>query len=256
MNQKFVRSVLATSLLMAGFVLYANAQTASNSVISREAQRVDEPATHAIQQKLRGRSFFLLSPRQPVSGNVRARRTTADLAFDPFNSSAGYISQGNPMGTGDSAYFPNGISTPSSAYLAIGGGNVGIGTTNPGARLDLGVGGSVRIRTDPGNDTTSALVSYDLLARETGGATHTWKIYTAPVGGGFGVTPNSLSIWDYPGAPGNGACCVEGLTIAPTPNGSNAGPFRLDGAGNAWIYGSSNRRTLRVISDGDGVGYS
>jgi hypothetical protein len=88
--------------------------------------------------------------------------------LDPVNSSTGYISQGNPWSTADSAFFPNGITTAgatnwiygsttfignapsngfghqfeasngsSRALLAIGGGNVGIGTTNPQAPLSI-----------------------------------------------------------------------------------------------------------------------
>jgi len=90
------------------------------------------------------------------------------LAFDPLNSSAGYVSQSNPWSTADSAFFPNGITTAgaanwiygsttfignapsngfghqfnassgaSNAYLAIGGGNVGIGTTSPNTALSV-----------------------------------------------------------------------------------------------------------------------
>jgi hypothetical protein len=85
------------------------------------------------------------------------------------SSSSGFISRSNPWGTADSAFFPNGITTagttnwiygsttyinnaPSNgsghqfqganAYLAIGGGSVGVGTVTPGYRLD--VAGPVR----------------------------------------------------------------------------------------------------------------
>jgi hypothetical protein len=95
-----------------------------------------------------------------TTGNVGIGTTGPAYRLDVqggyTSSSSGYISRGNPWGTGDSAFFPNGITTAGSvnwvygsttfinnapsngwghqfqganAYLAIGGGSVGIGTT-------------------------------------------------------------------------------------------------------------------------------
>src|SRR6266568_580919 len=45
------------------------------------------------------------------SRTLAGTRTLEPAAFDPFNSSAGYISQNDPWSTADSALFPNGITT-------------------------------------------------------------------------------------------------------------------------------------------------
>jgi hypothetical protein len=92
--------------------------------------------------------------------------------FAPMDNPDGYISTNNPWNTSHSAFFPNGITTAGSTnwiygttyignapsngighqfnasagashvYLAIGGGNVGIGTTSPGYLLDAKLPGS------------------------------------------------------------------------------------------------------------------
>ena len=114
-------------------------------------------------------------------------------------------------------------------------GSVGIGTTTPSERLDLGNQGNVVIRTDPGSDTAEGNVAYKLVGRDSGGGAHTWAIYTAPVGGGFGVPANSLSIWEYPpsGQPG---CCLQRFVILPAETASVTGStVVIDANGNVGI---------------------
>jgi hypothetical protein len=100
------------------------------------------------------------------------------------------------------------VSTGSTMMLGGTGVNVGIGTSTPTERLDLGNGGNVVIKTDPGDDTTPGDVAYKLIGRAAGGGTNTWAIFTAPVGGGFGIPVNSLSIWQYQ-SNGSPSCCME-----------------------------------------------
>ena len=117
-----------------------------------------------------GDSQFYTPLRTPPTRNRAVVGSWRPFAFDPYNSSAGYVSQSNPWGTADSAFFPNGITTAGStnwvygsttfignapsngfghqfeasngasrALLAIGGGNVGIGTISPQAILSVKV---------------------------------------------------------------------------------------------------------------------
>ncbi|SPF43848.1 hypothetical protein SBA1_500001 [Candidatus Sulfotelmatobacter kueseliae] len=58
-----------------------------------------------------------------------------------------------------------------------------------------------------------------------------WSIYTAAVGGGFGVPANSLSIWQYPPNQ-NPGCCLERFTISPSVPGQTVTTVNIDGAGN------------------------
>jgi len=114
--------------------------------------------------------------------------------------------------------------------------NVGIGTTAPAERLDLGNDGNVVIRTDPGADNIPDAVAYELIGRGTGGVPDKWSIYTAPVGGGFGVPANSLSIWEYPPSSGGG-CCLQRFVILPSGPGDTGSTVSIDGSGNAQFPG-------------------
>jgi hypothetical protein len=112
-------------------------------------------------------------------------------------------------------------------------GNVGIGTSTPTQRLDLGNNGSAVVKTDPGNDTSAADVGYGLISRGAGGAPNGWWMFTAPVGGGFGVPANSFSIWQYP-PNANPACCLQRFTILPAQATSDTGAtLTIDQNGNA-----------------------
>lgn len=143
-----------------------------------------------------------------------------------------------------------GYSAPTGAVAAFDG-NVGIGTDSPAESLELGSGGNIGIRIDPGSDTAQGLVAYVLRSREAGDYIRTWKIYTAPVGGGYGVPPNGFAIWDYPGNPTSvGWCCNARLVIQPTPNsGPSAPPVTIDGAGRLGVALDSPAHRLDVNGD-------
>ena len=122
---------------------------------------------------------------------------------------------------------------------------VGIGMTATDDQLD--VNGSVGIRIMPPNDTTPGLVSFDLRSRDSGGATRVWKVFTAAVGGGYGVAPNSYSIWDYPpNSPYGG----PRFTILPVPVAGPASfPVMIDGAGRVGIATNTPVARLDVAGD-------
>ena len=127
------------------------------------------------------------------------------------------------------------------------GSTVGIGTTSPTELLDLGSGGFVGTLIFPASDTTSGLAGFTLKSREAGGYTRQWTIDTAPAGGGWGVPPNSFSIWDYPGNFGSGSCCNERFTILLSADGAAAPPpVVIDGSGNVGVGTTSPQYPLSV----------
>jgi len=73
---------------------------------------------------------------------------------------------------------------------------VGIGTTAPEQKLHV-EDGSLLVRNTAPNATTPSLTSIS-LANFAGQGWQTWTVHTAAVGGGFGVAPNALEIWEYP----------------------------------------------------------
>ena len=126
-----------------------------------------------------------------------------------------------------------GSATVSNSIITQSGTKVGIGTSAPTQRLDLGNLGSAVVKADPGNDTSAADVGYGLIGRGKGGAPNQWWMFTAPIGGGFGVPPNSLSFWQYPpnGVPG---CCLQRFSILPAETASETGgTVTIDQNGNA-----------------------
>ncbi len=106
------------------------------------------------------------------------------------------------------------------------------GTLETKGNLQIGLESSLSLQTNPGSDATPSLTGIGFYSRKTATESHQFKIYTAPVGGGFGVTPNSFSIWDYPVASVGGGS-HERFTIQP----SAGDPAFLS--------------TLTITSDGD-----
>jgi len=146
------------------------------------------------------------------------------------------------LAIGEWSQQPSGVlKVTQSAYLATAGGNVGIGTTSPGEKLELVSGGNIKLNIFPADDTTQGLVSIRFDSRDTGGTTHTWRIYTAPIGGGYGVAPNSIEFWEYP--PGGGSLrrfvILKNTTASPSV-------VAIDGAGNVGIGTTSPAYKLDV----------
>jgi len=153
-------------------------------------------------------SLMLIFASQPIfsqtdqANEIRCSTGTAcKTSFIPKFSS-----------NGGSAPVNNSIIRQSGQNIVVSG-NVGIGTSAPTQRLDLGNNGNAVVKTDPGNDTAQGDVGYGLIGRGAGGVPNAWWIFTAPVGGGFGVPVNSFSIWQEPRAmvesltPRNAQCC-------------------------------------------------
>ena len=128
---------------------------------------------------------------------------------------------------------------------------MGLGTSAPTERLDMGIDGNIVIRTDPGNDSTPDNACYKLIGRDYFGGSHTWSILTAAVGGGFGVPANSLSVWEYPPASAVG-CCVERFTILPVANtdpGSYSGRVTISSLGWLGVGTTRPNAVLHLVGD-------
>jgi hypothetical protein len=136
-------------------------------------------------------------------------------------------------------------------------GNVGIGTMAPDTPLHIfGQSARVKVQAAPLNDTTQDNVAFVLANRGAGGAPYTWVLTSAAVGGGFGVNPNALEIWEYPqdATPG---CCLPRLKILPSGNqGSAPSPVTIMGNGGLQtsmlqILGGSDLAEPFEISEAD-----
>ncbi|MGC8851787.1 MAG: hypothetical protein ACP5PR_01650, partial [Minisyncoccia bacterium] len=128
-------------------------------------------------------------------------------------------------------------------------GNVGIGTTTPGTKLDVYGENGIYIRVSgamPAGDGTQGLVGYQLANSSAGG---TWKIYLADPDGGFGVTPRSFEIWEYPANLGTGGCCRARLRIISSDGLPNPTEVVIDSAGNVGIGTTTPAYKLDVVGD-------
>ena len=75
---------------------------------------------------------------------------------------------------------------------------------------------------DPGADNRSSLSKLGLTNRGAGGTPVTWNLYTAAVGGGWGVTPNAFEIWSYEPPTKQFELRRDGTTLL-APSGGNVG---------------------------------
>jgi len=84
------------------------------------------------------------------------------------------------------------------AKVTVGSDGLLVGRADRSVLQGAGLGAnSVTASIDPGADDKPALSKIGLVNRGLGGVPVTWNLYTAAVGGGFGVTPNAFEIWNY-----------------------------------------------------------
>ena len=122
-------------------------------------------------------------------------------------------------------------------------GNVGIGAPVPAARLHVDEG-DILVRRFPSNDTTPSLTRLMLSNRSAGGNRVEWALYTAAVGGGWGVNPNAFEIWEYPATAPRLQIRSGGNTVL-APSGGNVG-----------IGTTGPQRLLQIGGDVAGMGFS
>ena len=102
----------------------------------------------------------------------------------------------------------------------------------------------IRVAKLPDDDSTPSNSSINLYSREQGGSLHRWALHSASIGGGWGVQPNSLTIWEYDGR----GCTAENpvceARMVFQPNTGNVGigtdqpSARLDVDGDVRLSGS------------------
>ena len=102
---------------------------------------------------------------------------------------------------------------------------------------------------DPGNNTTNSLTPINLINRGQGGIGHRWSLYTAAIGGGWGVRPNAFELWEYPASPGDN-CCRPRLSVLPSATSQSFKTMFISGAGNLGIGKEpENGFTIDVIGN-------
>jgi hypothetical protein len=129
-----------------------------------------------------------------------------------------------------------------STYLP---GNVGIGTTGSITDKLHVEGGFVKTRIFPSDDKTPGLTGFSLESREKGGGTHTWRIYTAPPGGGWGVPSNSLTFWEYD----NVGCSPGGICNPRLVLQANTGNIGIGTTGGSHKFNFSGKQLISFNED-------
>ena len=110
-------------------------------------------------------------------------------------------------------------------------------------------GSTIKVGKLTSTDTEEGLTTLQLNARGAGGTTKHWSIYTAPVGGGWGVNPNAFEIWQYPETLPRFKILVNGNTVL-VPNGGNVGIGVNNPSEKLSVNGNIVAKKVRVTQTG------
>lgn len=133
-------------------------------------------------------------------------------------------------------------------------GNVGIGTVSPVFKLDVSGGDGTYIGISgnmPAGDATSGLIGFT-WRNATDNSLFT--AFLADPDGGYGVTPRSWELWEYPSSLGSGGCCRPRFRIQSSHGLPNPGEVIIDAAGNMGINTAPSYR-LHVAGNERVEGY-
>ena len=204
------------------------------------------------QAVIRVLGYFSRSPQ--VDPNSMMRMT------ELFQTSASTFPSGNEK-TLESPFWETGESVDTIFYS----GSVGVGL-DPEEKLHVGgnirATGELKVDADitiadlPSDDSTPSNSSLNFISREVGGSEHRWAFHSASAGGGWGVRPNSLALWEYDGRDCEieDSVCHPRMVFAPESGymgiGTDAPTERLEVEGNLKINGDVEL-SGRLVSQGD-----
>lgn len=98
------------------------------------------------------------------------------------------------------------------------------------------------------DDVTAESTAVTLLNRGKNGAEYSWKMYTAAIGGGNGISPNAYEIWEYP-TNKHTSDNRQRFVILSSQDASSFNPFILNSSGQALIgykYVTSTNNDLSI----------
>lgn len=76
------------------------------------------------------------------------------------------------------------------------------------------IGNGIVVAQNSGTDEAQSLTSINMTNRGLGGRGYLWSLFTAAVGGGYGVRGNAIEIWEYPIIRLQAAVCSALLSIS------------------------------------------
>jgi hypothetical protein len=167
---------------------------------------------------------------------VYTRADAGTVAIRPFNNSPSAIQLQNAGGT-------------SILNVDATSNRVGINTTTPAYSLDVFGGNATyaSVRANfPAGDGNQGLAGY-IWMNAADGANYT--AYIADPDGGFGVTPRSWELWEYPSNIGPGTCCRPRFRVISSHGLADPGEVVIDQAGRLGIGTTAPTERLHVAGN-------
>lgn len=178
-----------------------------------------------------------------VSGNLSAMGDTLQINTNIVSTSAMIIDtlgttdalRVTQRGTGNAILVEDDTNPDSSSFVINNAGNVGIGTTNPTAKLHVSAGNAGALMMLE-TDNTSSQTSLDFICNSTGG-----RRYRVGTGGSAGVFQNgTFGFYDV----------TSSATRMAVTSGGDVYIVNLAGVGNRAVYSGADGTLTNTSSDG------